>query len=86
MGDRIACFLVEPVLGSGGGMAATQDYLTEARRLTEKHGALLLCDEIITGFRFRAGPDLDLRGTARPLDPGQDPRRGNAGRRGRRPP
>ena len=55
MGDRIACFLVEPVLGSGGGMAATQDYLTEARRLTEKHGALLLCDEIITGFRFRAG-------------------------------
>jgi glutamate-1-semialdehyde 2,1-aminomutase len=55
MGDRIACFLVEPVLGAGGGMVATPEYLAEARRLTEKHGALLLCDEIITGFRFRAG-------------------------------
>jgi glutamate-1-semialdehyde 2,1-aminomutase len=54
-GDDIACFLVEPVMGSGGGMAASPEYLAEARRLTERHGALLLCDEIITGFRFRAG-------------------------------
>jgi len=55
MGDNIACFLIEPVMGSGGGMAASSEYLAEARRLTEQHGALLLCDEIITGFRFRAG-------------------------------
>jgi glutamate-1-semialdehyde 2,1-aminomutase len=70
-GDRIACFVVEPVLGAGGGMVATTAYLREARRLTEKHGALLLCDEIITGFRFRAGdvctlygvrPDLSILG------------------------
>ncbi len=70
-GDRIACFLLEPVVGAGGGMAATIEYLREARRLTEKHGALLLCDEIITAFRFRAGdlaaaygvrPDLLIMG------------------------
>jgi glutamate-1-semialdehyde 2,1-aminomutase len=58
-GDRLACFLLEPVLGAGGGMVASPEYLGEARRLTEQHGALLLCDEIITGFRFRAG---DLSG------------------------
>lgn len=54
-GDRIAAFLVEPVLGAGGGMAATREYLQEARRLSERYGVLLICDEIITGFRFRAG-------------------------------
>ena len=62
MGDRIACFLVEPILGAGGGMASSLDYLREARRLTAHHGALLLCDEIITGFRFRAGDVSTLYG------------------------
>jgi glutamate-1-semialdehyde 2,1-aminomutase len=54
-GDRLACFVVEPILGAGGGMIGTREFLAEARRLTIQHGALLLCDEIITGFRFRAG-------------------------------
>jgi glutamate-1-semialdehyde 2,1-aminomutase len=54
-GDQIACFLLEPMLGAGGGIPATVEYLREARRLTDKHGALLLCDEIITGFRFWPG-------------------------------
>ena len=61
-GDRIACFVVEPILGAGGGMVATPEYLREARALTEKHGALLLCDEIITAFRFRAGDCTALYG------------------------
>ncbi len=61
-GDGIACFLVEPVLGAGGGFAARSDYLREARRLTAHYGALLLCDEIITGFRFRAGDCTRLYG------------------------
>jgi len=62
LGDRIACFLVEPVLGAGGGIPATVEYLEEARRLTEEHGALLLCDEIITGFRFHPGDLATLYG------------------------
>ena len=43
-------------------MAATADYLWEARRLTELHGTLLLCDEIITAFRFHAGDLSSLYG------------------------
>jgi glutamate-1-semialdehyde 2,1-aminomutase len=54
-GDRIACFIVEPFIGVGGFMAATREYLQLARELTEQYGALLLFDEVIDGFRFRAG-------------------------------
>jgi len=54
-GDEIACFIVEPWLGSAGGIPAHPEFLATARRLTAHHGALLIADEIITGFRFRAG-------------------------------
>lgn len=62
LGDRIACLLVEPILGAGGGVVATVEYMQEARRLTERHGALLVADEIITGFRFRPGDLSSLYG------------------------
>jgi glutamate-1-semialdehyde 2,1-aminomutase len=61
-GDRIACMLVEPVMGQGGGIAATPEYMREIRRLTTHHGAQLICDEIITGFRYRAGDLTQLYG------------------------
>ncbi len=54
-GDRIACFIVEPMLGAGGTIPATRTYLETARQLTSRYGALLILDEVITGFRFRAG-------------------------------
>ncbi len=54
-GDRLACFIVEPFVGAGGFIPARREYLQEARRLTEHHGAILIFDEIISGFRFRAG-------------------------------
>ena len=54
-GDRIACFIVEPFIGAGGFFFADTEYLRAARRLTERHGALLVLDEVISGFRFRAG-------------------------------
>ena len=72
-GDRLAAFIVEPVIGAGGMMPATREYLHAARALTRKHGALLILDEVITGFRFRAGnvgakygvsPDLTTFGKA----------------------
>jgi len=72
-GDDIACVLVEPIMGAAGGLVATREFLRAARAFTERHGALLLCDEIITGFRFRAGdlsaiygvrPDLLILGKA----------------------
>ena len=61
-GDRIACFIVEPFLGVGGFIAASQAYLDLARRLTAKRGILLIFDEIISGFRFRAGGVQTLYG------------------------
>jgi glutamate-1-semialdehyde 2,1-aminomutase len=54
-GDKLACFILEPVIGAGGLMPATREYVNAARELTEKHGALLIFDEVISAFRFRAG-------------------------------
>lgn len=54
-GDRIACFMVEPFIGGGGLLAGRPEFLTRARELTRQHGALLIFDEIISGFRFCAG-------------------------------
>jgi glutamate-1-semialdehyde 2,1-aminomutase len=54
-GDRIACFVVEPLIGAGGLIPATREYLQLARQLTQQHGALLVFDEVVNGFRFRAG-------------------------------
>ena len=54
-GDQLACFIVEPVIGTGGLMPATREYLQAARELTEQFGVVLILDEVISGFRFRAG-------------------------------
>ncbi|MBN2393028.1 MAG: aminotransferase class III-fold pyridoxal phosphate-dependent enzyme [Anaerolineae bacterium] len=54
-GDRLACFIVEPFMGAGGFMPATREYLQTARELTTQYGAALIFDEVIAGFRFRAG-------------------------------
>jgi glutamate-1-semialdehyde 2,1-aminomutase len=54
-GDRLACFIVEPFIGSGGFMPATREYLQTARELTQRYGAVLVFDEVIAGFRFHAG-------------------------------
>ncbi len=53
-GDQIACFILEPVIGAGGAVMGLPEYLRLARQLTEKHGALLILDEVISGFRFAA--------------------------------
>ena len=54
-GNEVACLIVEPVGGAGSFMFATPEYLTVARELTERYGALLVFDEVVTAFRFRAG-------------------------------
>ncbi len=73
VGDNLACLILEPMLGAGGTIAATTEYLRLARELCTKHGALLILDEMITGFRFHAGglgalhgvtPDLAIYGKA----------------------
>jgi glutamate-1-semialdehyde 2,1-aminomutase len=54
LGDRIACFIMEPCMGGAGFIPATGEFMRTARELTTKYGALLILDEIITGFRFCA--------------------------------
>lgn len=54
-GDQLACFILEPFLGASGFTPATREYLQLARQLTEHYGTVLILDEVISGFRFRAG-------------------------------
>jgi glutamate-1-semialdehyde 2,1-aminomutase len=54
-GDQIACFVVEPVAGNMGLVLPAEGYLQGLRELCTKHGALLLFDEVMTGFRVAWG-------------------------------
>ena len=51
-GHEMACLIIEPFLGVGGFLAASQEYLDLARALTIKYGIVLIFDKIISGFRF----------------------------------
>jgi len=50
-GDEIAAVLTEPILGNYGIVHPVEGYHETLRELTEDHGALLIFDEVITGFR-----------------------------------
>ncbi|EZP25378.1 acetylornithine transaminase [Microbacterium oleivorans] len=47
--DRVAALFVEPIKGEAGVLELPEGYLAAARELTERHGALLIIDEIQTG-------------------------------------
>jgi putrescine aminotransferase len=48
--DRVAAVITEPVQGAAGVFPPAEGYLAETRRLCDQHGALLIFDEVITGF------------------------------------
>ncbi|WP_153141829.1 4-aminobutyrate--2-oxoglutarate transaminase [Paraburkholderia agricolaris] len=48
--DRVAAIILEPVQGDGGFLAAPAEFMQALRELTSKHGIVLICDEIQTGF------------------------------------
>ena len=54
-GDRIACVIVEPVCGNMGCIPPNPGFLEGLRSVTERHGALLIFDEVMTGFRVSFG-------------------------------
>ena len=54
-GDEIAAVIVEPVIGNMGVIPPARGFLEGLRRLTREHGALLIMDEVITGFRLSLG-------------------------------
>jgi glutamate-1-semialdehyde 2,1-aminomutase len=70
-GDDVAAVIVEPVAGNMGVVPPADGFLQALRRLTRKCGALLIFDEVITGFRIARGgaqqrfgvsPDLTVLG------------------------
>jgi glutamate-1-semialdehyde 2,1-aminomutase len=70
-GDQIAAIIVEPVVGNMGCVPPAAGYLQSLSELCTRHGALLIFDEVMTGFRVSAGgaqqlfgirPDLTVMG------------------------
>jgi glutamate-1-semialdehyde 2,1-aminomutase len=55
MGESIAAVIVEPVAGNMGVVAPAPGFLDGLREVTARHGALLIFDEVITGFRVAYG-------------------------------
>src|SRR5207247_1752687 len=54
-GDKIAAVIVEPVVGNMGCVPPREGFLEALRRITAQHGALLIFDEVMTGFRVALG-------------------------------
>ena len=70
-GEKIACVIVEPIATSMGLIVPSDGFLQQVRSITEKYGALLIFDEVTTGFRHSFGgvqgktkikPDLTVFG------------------------
>jgi glutamate-1-semialdehyde 2,1-aminomutase len=71
LGAEIACVIVEPVAGNMNLLRPTQEFLETMRRLCTQHGAVLIFDEVMCGFRVGLGgaqtlysvkPDLTVLG------------------------
>jgi glutamate-1-semialdehyde 2,1-aminomutase len=71
MGEQIACVIVEPVAGNMNLVRATPEFLQTMRRLCTQHGAVLIFDEVMSGFRvsldcaqgiYGIAPDLTVLG------------------------
>jgi len=61
--NDLAGIIIEPVLGGGGCIPATADYLKGVQEFCKKNNSLFILDEIVTGFRFRFGclyPTMNL--------------------------
>ena len=60
--DKIAAMIVEPIAANMGVVLPEQGFLSGLREISSKNGALLIVDEVITGFRLRNGSVQDLYG------------------------
>jgi glutamate-1-semialdehyde 2,1-aminomutase len=60
--QQIACIIVEPVVGNAGTIVPATGYLAGLRRMTREHGALLILDEVMTGFRLSLGGAQQIYG------------------------
>ena len=53
--NEVAAVILEPVVGNSGFIPPTKEFLVGLRELTTKYGALLVFDEVMTGFRIAYG-------------------------------
>ncbi len=60
--DKVACLLIEPIMGNCLGIAADPAYMRAARALCDRYGVLLVIDEVKTGFRVARGGAQELYG------------------------
>jgi glutamate-1-semialdehyde 2,1-aminomutase len=61
-GDKIAAVIFEPVVGNMGVVPPSKEFVAALHRLTRKHSALLVCDEVMSGFRVAFGGAQSLFG------------------------
>ena len=61
-GEQIAAVIFEPVVGNAGVLIPTSEFLEALHRLTRQYGALLIADEVMTGFRLAKGGAVELFG------------------------
>ena len=59
-GKDIACVMIEPIAGNMNFVRASVPFMTKLRELCTKHGALLVFDEVMTGFRVALGSAQSL--------------------------
>ncbi len=71
LGDEIACIIVEPVAGNMNCVPGTKEFLQGLREICNRHGILLIFDEVMSGFRvalggaqeiYKISPDLSIFG------------------------
>jgi glutamate-1-semialdehyde 2,1-aminomutase len=62
IGDEIACIIVEPFAGNMNLVKPSAEFMAAMRRLCDTHGALLIFDEVMTGFRVDLGCAQKLLG------------------------
>ena len=61
-GDQVACIIVEPIAGNMGCIPPQASYLESLKDLCQQHGAVLIFDEVMTGFRVAPGGAQELYG------------------------
>ncbi len=65
-GDEIACVMLEPIAGNMNFVRASVPFMAKLRELCSRHGALLIFDEVMTGFRVALGGAQSLYAQAIP--------------------
>ena len=60
IGHEVACVIMEPIAGNMNFVRASVDFTRRIRELTQEHGALMVYDEVMTGFRVALGSAQSL--------------------------